>query len=170
MSLVFASIAMFSFGQDVTSEVVVPTLKNSVTTNSFWSNWFVGVNGGLQWVNGVKTNGESFLDHGTAAINAYVGKWHTPGFGWRVAYNGYEIDPLNKVPRNSFYNVHADAIFNLSNLFFGYNEHCKRCGCCCVFVCLFLARTSRKYAEYHYKAKKQRNQSLVHNFPHFSGG
>jgi outer membrane protein OmpA-like peptidoglycan-associated protein len=122
MSLVFASIAMFSFGQDVTSEVVVPTLKNSVTTNSFWSNWFVGVNGGLQWVNGVKTNGESFLDHGTAAINAYVGKWHTPGFGWRVAYNGYEIDPLNKVPRNSFYNVHADAIFNLSNLFFGYNE------------------------------------------------
>ena len=73
MSLVFASIAMFSFGQDVTSEVVVPTLKNSVTTNSFWSNWFVGVNGGLQWVNGVKTNGESFLDHGTAAINAYVG-------------------------------------------------------------------------------------------------
>ena len=122
MSLVIASIAMVSFAQETVSEVVVPTLKNSVATNSFWSNWFVGVNGGLQWVNGVKTNGESFLDHGTAAINAYVGKWHTPGFGWRVAYNGYEIDPLNKVARNSYYNVHADAMFNLSNLFFGYNE------------------------------------------------
>ena len=122
MSLVIASIAMVSFAQETVSEVVVPTLKNSVATNSFWSNWFVGVNGGLQWVNGVKTNGESFLDHGTAAINAYVGKWHTPGFGWRVAYNGYEIDPLNKVARNSYYNVHADAMFNLSNLIFGYNE------------------------------------------------
>ena len=122
MSLVIASIAMVSFAQETVSEVVVPTLKNSVATNSFWSNWFVGVNGGLQWVNGVKTNGESFLDHGTAAINAYVGKWHTPGYGWRVAYNGYEIDPLNKVPRNGYYNVHADAMFNLSNLIFGYNE------------------------------------------------
>ena len=122
MSLVIASIAMVSFAQETVSEVVVPTLKNSVATNSFWSNWFVGVNGGLQWVNGVKTNGESFLDHGTAAINAYVGKWHTPGFGWRVAYNGYEIDPLNKVARNSYYNVHADAMFNLSNLIFGYEK------------------------------------------------
>lgn len=123
MSLVIASIAMVSFAQEtVTSEVVVPTLKNSVSTNSFWSNWFVSVNGGLQWVNGVKTNGESMFDHGTAAINAYVGKWHTPGYGWRVAYNGYEIDPMNKIPRCSYYNVHADAMFNLSNLFFGYNE------------------------------------------------
>lgn len=123
MSLVFASIAMVSFAQEtVTSEVVVPTLKKSVITNGFWSNWFVSVNGGLQWFNGVKTNGESMFDHGTAAISAYVGKWHTPGFGWRVVYNGFEIDPLNGVPSCNYYNVHADAMFNLSNLLFGYNE------------------------------------------------
>ncbi|MBQ3121958.1 MAG: OmpA family protein [Bacteroidaceae bacterium] len=123
MALAFAGIAMVSFAQEaVTSEVVVPTLKKSVITNSFWSNWFLSVNGGYQLFNGVKTNGESMFDHGTPAISAYVGKWHTPGFGWRVAYNGFQVKPLEDADKSSFYNVHADAMFNLSNLFFGYNE------------------------------------------------
>ena len=123
MALAFAGIAMVSFAQEaVTSEVVVPTLKKSVITNGFWSNWFISANGGYQLFNGVKTNGESMFDHGTAAISAYFGKWHTPGFGWRVAYNGYEFKAFEDADKNSFYNVHADAMFNLSNLFFGYNE------------------------------------------------
>ena len=123
MALAFAGIAMVSFAQEaVTSEVVVPTLKKSVITNGFWSNWFISVNGGYQLFNGVKTNGESMFDHGTAAVSAYFGKWHTPGFGWRVAYNGYEFKAFEDADKNSFYNVHADAMFNLSNLFFGYNE------------------------------------------------
>ncbi|MBR5276480.1 MAG: OmpA family protein [Bacteroidaceae bacterium] len=123
MALAFVSIAMVSFAQEtVTSEVVVPTLKNSVATNSFWSNWFISVNGGYQLYNGVKTKGESMFDHGTAAISAYVGKWHTPGYGWRVAYNGFELKPFEDADKFSFYNVHADAMFNLSNLLFGYNE------------------------------------------------
>ena len=54
MALAFAGIAMVSFAQEaVTSEVVVPTLKKSVITNSFWSNWFLSVNGGYQLFNGV---------------------------------------------------------------------------------------------------------------------
>ena len=123
MALAFAGIAMVSFAQEaVTSEVVVPTLKKSVITNGFWSNWFISANGGYQLFNGVKTNGESMFDHGTAAVSAYFGKWHTPGFGWRVAYNGYEFKAFEDADKNSFYNVHADAMFNLSNLFFGYNE------------------------------------------------
>ena len=123
MALAFAGIAMVSFAQEtVTSEVVVPTLKKSVITNGFWSNWFISVNGGYQFFNGVKTNGESMFDHGTPAISAYVGKWHTPGYGWRIAYNGFEIKALEDADKCGFYNVHADAMFNLSNLLFGYNE------------------------------------------------
>ena len=60
MALAFAGIAMVSFAQEtVTSEVVVPTLKKSVITNGFWSNWFISANGGYQLFNGVATNGES---------------------------------------------------------------------------------------------------------------
>ena len=88
ISLAIASIAMVSYAQETVSEVVVPTLKNSVVTNSFGSNWFLGVNGGVNLYNGVYMNGESVFDHVSPAVQVYAGKWHTPGFGWRVAYNG----------------------------------------------------------------------------------
>lgn len=123
MSLAIASIAVASFAQETVSEVVeVPTKKNSVVTNSFGSNWFVGVNGGVQMFNGVVTLGESPFDHLTPAISAFVGKWHTPGFGWRVAYNGWEVKPYEDADETGFMNFHFDAMFNLSNLLCGYNE------------------------------------------------
>lgn len=122
ISLAIASIAMVSYAQETVSEVVVPTLKNSVITNGFWSNWFISVNGGYQLYNGVVTNGESMFDHGTPAISANLGKWHTPGFGWRISYNGWEFKALEDADEQSFYNVHFDAMFNLSNLLCGYNE------------------------------------------------
>lgn len=123
MSLAIASIAMVSFAQETVSEVVVPTVKNSVITNSFGSNWFIDVNVGAQVYNPVVTHGESMFDHLTLpAISAHVGKWHTPGFGWRIGYNGYEFNAYKDADDNSFYNVHFDALFNLSNLIYGYNE------------------------------------------------
>ncbi len=123
ISLAIASIAMVSFAQGtVSEEVVVPTKKHSVMTNGWWDNWFISVNGGVQVYNGVRTNGESPFDHLTPAITAYVGKWHTPGFGWRVGYNGWEIKPFDQADEASFMNFHFDAMFNLSNLLCGYNS------------------------------------------------
>lgn len=122
MSLAIASFAMVSYAQETVSEVVVPTVKNSVITNSFGSNWFVGVNGGVQMYNGVKTYGESMFDHLTPAVSAYVGKWHTPGLGWRLGYKGWEVKPYDKADEVSFSNFHFDALFNLSNMICGYNE------------------------------------------------
>ena len=122
ISLAVASIAMFSFAQETVSEVVVPTVKNSVVTNSFGSNWFVGVNGGVNLYNGVVTNGESPFKHISPALNIYAGKWHTPGFGWRVGYNGLNIQCFEEAPHKTFMNFHFDAMFNISNLIWGYNE------------------------------------------------
>ena len=124
ISLAIAAIAMFSTAnaQETVSEVVVPTKKNSVVTNSFGSNWFLGVNGGVNLYNGVVTNGESPFDHLSPALNVYVGKWHTPGFGWRVAYQGLNVKTFENVDHAAFMNFHFDAMFNLSNLFCGYRE------------------------------------------------
>lgn len=124
ISLAIAAIAMFSTAnaQETVSEVVVPTKKNSVVTNSFGSNWFLGVNGGVNIYNGAFMNGESAFDHLSPALNVYVGKWHTPGFGWRVAYQGLNIQTYENVDHATFVNFHFDAMFNLSNLFCGYNE------------------------------------------------
>ncbi len=130
MSLVIASIATVSFAQETVSEVVVPTVKNSVATNSFGSNWFVGLNGGMSFYQGVHTNGESPFKHEKLAVSAFVGKWHTPGFGWRVKMEGLQVKPYDGVyfdgkrgyGARDLYNFHFDAMFNLSNLICGYKE------------------------------------------------
>ncbi len=122
ISLALASIAMVSYAQETVSEVVVPTEKHSVMTNGWWDNWFLGVNGGVQVYNGVRTLGESPFDHLTPAISAFVGKWHTPGFGWRVAYNGFQVKPYEDMDEAAFMNFHFDAMFNVSNLVCGYNS------------------------------------------------
>jgi outer membrane protein OmpA-like peptidoglycan-associated protein len=122
ISLALASIAMFSIAQETVSEVVVPTKSKSVVTNSFGSNWFIGVNGGVNLYNGVVMNGESILDHVSPALDVFVGKWHTPGFGWRVAYRGLNIQTYKELNHAAFMNYHFDAMFNLCNLIGGYKE------------------------------------------------
>ena len=120
ISLALASFAMFSTAQEVVSEVVVPTKPNSVVTNTFGANWFVGVNGGVNLYQGVVTNGESIFEHLSPALDVYVGKWHTPGFGWRVAYRGLNIQTFKEANHVAFMNFHFDAMFNLCNLIGGY--------------------------------------------------
>ena len=122
ISLALASFAMFSTAQETVSEVVVPTKAKSVVTNSFGSNWFVGVNGGVNFYNGVFMNGENIFDHMSPALDVYVGKWHTPGFGWRVAYRGLNIQTYEKFDHTAFMNFHFDAMFNLRNLILGYSK------------------------------------------------
>ncbi len=122
ISLALASFAMFSTAQETVSEVVVPTKSKSVVTNSFGSNWFIGVNGGVNLYNGVYMNGENIFDHVSPALDVYVGKWHTPGFGWRVAYRGLNIQTYKELDHAAFMNYHFDAMFNLCNLIGGYKE------------------------------------------------
>lgn len=121
ISLAIASIAMVSFAQETVSEVV-PTLKNRVVTNTFGSNWFLGINGGVNLFSGAEMNGEGLFDHMSPALQIYGGKWHTPGYGWRVAYNGLNIQAYEKFPHKTFMNFHFDAMFNFSNLICGYRE------------------------------------------------
>ena len=122
ISLALASFAMFSTAQETASEVVVPTKSKSVVTNSFGSNWFVGVNGGVNFYNGVFMNGEAFYEHLSPALDVYVGKWHTPGFGWRIAYRGLNLQTYKEFDHCAFMNFHFDAMFNLRNLILGYKQ------------------------------------------------
>ena len=134
ISLAFASFAMFSTAQEAVGEVVVPTKAKSVVTNSFAGNWFVGINAGANFYNGVfmnASNGETILDHVAPALDIYVGKWHTPGYGWRLAYRGLDIKTYDhgwgnkvsqKYEKTAFMNYHFDAMFNVRNLILGYKE------------------------------------------------
>ena len=130
ISLALASFAMFSTAQETVSEVVVPTKSKAVVTNSFGSNWFIGVNGGVNLYNGTQMrntvlNGknaakETIFDHVSPALDIYFGKWHTPGFGWRGAYRGTNIQTYKELDHAAYFNFHFDAMFNLCNLIGGY--------------------------------------------------
>ena len=120
ISLALASFAMFSTAQETVSEVVVPTIEKSVVTNSFGSNWFAGVNAGVNLYNGVFMNGENVFEHASPALDVFFGKWHTPGYGWRLAYRGMNIHPYKEMTHVAFMNYRFDAMFNVTNLIYGY--------------------------------------------------
>jgi outer membrane protein OmpA-like peptidoglycan-associated protein len=116
-----------------------PTEKYSVSTNSFWSNWFIQTN--LSW--GSYTNGGHGIfsapfrkfpmgtdvneqcEHGFTApsFSLAVGKWFTPGLGLRtkanVGWQGKAFD--SDVPMMVTVNEHI--LFNLHNLLGGYDEN-----------------------------------------------
>lgn len=115
-----------------------PTEKYSVSTNSFWSNWFIQTN--LNWSSyTVGTHGlfsapfrkfpmgtdkDAACQHGFTApsLSIAVGKWFTPGLGLRtkanVGWMGKAFD--NDAPM--MVAVNEQVLFNLHNLLGGYDE------------------------------------------------
>lgn len=110
-----------------------PTLKYSVATNSFWSNWFIQVGGdyniwysnqehGRRLDNGGNYN---FLSKQRRSFGGSVaiGKWFTPGIGLRTKLQGFNSKKIGAVGVTSlhFWSLNEHIMFNLSNLFMGYN-------------------------------------------------
>ena len=136
--LAIAGVSLTSMAQ----ETETTTEKYSVATNSFWSNWFV--QGGVQW-----TAFYSSLEHGFDTSNnplksfrsnpqasVAIGKWFTPGLGLRTKVSGI----WGKANGDSFnyWNAQEQALFNLSNMFCGYNP--KRVYNCIPFAGAGFAR------------------------------
>ena len=104
-------------------------VKNSVITNSFWSNWYVS--GGADF-NAAYTSEEQLgnknpfsVDRGTFGFNLAVGKWFTPVIGLRTKFQGVwskQVISSDLHHAYKYLNLHEDVTFNLSNLFGGYRE------------------------------------------------
>lgn len=111
-------------------ETEVPTKKYSVATNSFWANWFIsgGISGNAFYTSQEASgmDGNPFSDQrGTIGFNVAVGKWFTPGLGLRTKFEGIwgkQVNNENSHPLYTSFNIHEDVMFNLSNMFCGYNE------------------------------------------------
>lgn len=113
--------------------------KYKVETNKFWNNWFISFGGGVQVFSGKTDSKQDFTDRLAPALDLSLGKWFTPVLGMRGAYNGIEGYGYTSNPNNSYVsggmnsdgyydqkfelaNFHMDALFNLSNAFYGYKE------------------------------------------------
>lgn len=125
--LAFASVYLCTFAQDAD-----PTLKHSVATNSFWSNWFIQVGGEWNaWYSGQEHG--SGLSHSplkgfrsNPGVAVAVGKWFTPGIGLRTKVQGIWGKQVNHTPArqdvgNKYWVAQEQVLFNLSNLIYGYN-------------------------------------------------
>ena len=123
LALAFVGFTATAFAQETT----VPVSKYSVSTNSFWSNWFVTVGGDF---NAMYTSQEDCcnknpfsVDRGTFGFDVAVGKWFTPVIGLRTKFQGIWAKQVNTRDDHHSYknfNVHEDVMFNLHNLFGGY--------------------------------------------------
>lgn len=118
--LAFAGISVASMAQTEDA-----TEKYSVSTNSFWSNWFVQAGAQYSAIYSGQEHGlglsksplKSFRSNPQAAIA--LGKWFTPGLGLRIKASGI----WGKVAERSYknWNGQGQVLFNLSNMICGYN-------------------------------------------------
>ena len=128
IALAFAGISLSSMAQDAD-----PTLKYSVATNSFWSNWFIQV--GADW-NAWYSGQEHGQDLSTSpfkkfrsnpGVSVAVGKWFTPGIGLRTKLSGIwgknVTDDNNEGNGNKYWTLNEHVLFNLSNMLCGYNPN-----------------------------------------------
>ena len=110
-----------------------PTLKYSVATNSFWSNWFIQAGADWQaWYSNeehglglARSPFKKFRSNPGASIA--IGKWFTPGIALRTKLQGIwgktVTDADNYGNHNSFWTLNEHVMFNLSNLIYGYNPN-----------------------------------------------
>ena len=115
-----------------------PTEKYSVSTNSFWSNWFIQTN--VNWSSftvgshGVfsapfrkfpmGTDKNEACQHGFTApsFSLAVGKWFTPGLGLRTKANIGWMGKAFDSDMPLLLSVNEHVMFNFHNLFGGYDE------------------------------------------------
>ena len=111
-------------------------LRGPYETNSFWSNWYIGVGGGINIYEGEFDNKTSVGNRIAPALDVALGKWITPSYGVRLQYSGLKAKGLTdasgmyaKGAHRGYYkeefnvsNLHADFMWNWSNGFLGFNE------------------------------------------------
>ena len=125
--LALASVSLTGMAQDE------PSLKYSVATNSFWSNWFV--QGNFAYT-AFYSNEEKHEGYAKSPLKDFrrglgfsvaIGKWFTPGIGLRTKFNAMDgksvISTNADVNKIKYWNLQEQALLNLSNLLCGYNEN-----------------------------------------------
>lgn len=125
--LAFAGISAAAAAQDSYNEE-----KYRVATNKFWHNWFV--QGGVSW-NAWYGNYEDGrgLDkspfkafRSSPAVSLALGKWFTPGLALRTKLSGvwgkavFGDDAGRN--ENKYWMLNEQALFNLNNMFGGYDD------------------------------------------------
>jgi len=123
--------------------ITVSSDRYAVQTNKFWDNWYIGAGGGALIFFGDHNKQQKFGERLSPNFNFYLGKSFSPGVGIRAGISGFKIVGLTQNGSHStgeqygeipwegfwlykqefnFYHIHADAMFNVTNLVAGFDE------------------------------------------------
>jgi outer membrane protein OmpA-like peptidoglycan-associated protein len=134
MKKFFIMLAMAGVSLSGMAQNETPVKKYSVATNNFWSNWFITA--GFQYGSSYSAyEQEAGLELGglfkdtrrDMGASVSIGKWFTPGMGLRTKGTMFFVghDAAHAVAADGkikILNIQEQALFNLNNLFCGYNE------------------------------------------------
>ena len=148
LTALFLGISITSFAQaDDTEGNSVLNSENSNIINddrSFWSNTFVSAGFGGQILLGDHETQMRIRDMISPALQVAAGKWFTPVVALRLMYTGWSLNgatqdaalgngkPIPNKPWHGYWlyeqeikymSLSAEAMFNLSNVFFGYDKN-----------------------------------------------
>ncbi|MGN0188695.1 MAG: OmpA family protein [Candidatus Cryptobacteroides sp.] len=105
------------------------TVRGPYETNSFGSNWFIGVAGGINTVGTFKLPSNMSNKAGVGgAVELTVGKWVTPCVGLRLGYQGIGLNGklttsgVTENYKKPYHYAHADVLWNVSNAIGGYRD------------------------------------------------
>ena len=114
------AISLGAFAQENSAEGL---RWKGIMNNSFWSNWEIGVNGGINGTSwdGVAKNQDTTGDLGWQ-VGIDVTKWYNPIVGTRVAVTGGELNKSNKAANSNWMMFTSEGLVNLSNWIGGYRE------------------------------------------------
>ena len=120
LSIAMVAISLGAFAQENSAEGL---RWKGIMNNSFWSNWEIGVNGGI---NGTSWDGVVKNQDTTGDLGWQVGidatKWYNPIVGTRVAVTGGELNKSNKAANSNWMMFTSEGLVNLSNWIGGYRE------------------------------------------------
>lgn len=146
LAALFMGATVSAFAQTTETVTETRTVKETVTDQterqSFWSNTFLSVGVGGQMLFGDHEKEMKFGDRISPALDIAFGKWITPEVGVRLMFSSWRINGATQNNELSdggavdgkpwygywltdqkinYMNLHGEVMFNLSNLFCGYN-------------------------------------------------
>ena len=96
---------------------LAPTYLENVYGSSAWgSNWFLSVKGGVSAFVGKPVGHADFFDRTKPVLNAAIGKWFSPFFGSRLAFQGFQLYD-SQLQKRDYQNLHVDLLYNISSHF-----------------------------------------------------
>jgi outer membrane protein OmpA-like peptidoglycan-associated protein len=132
LSLVLLA-STFTYAQEETV-IEMQYRKGPYVTNRFFDNMFVSIGGGAQVYMGEFDHHSAFSKRIAPAMDFSLGKWVTPSLGLRLQYAGLKAygwsnqesvyvrseDGGHMREKFDVMNIHADALWNISNAIGGY--------------------------------------------------